>query len=118
MIIKIDDKILEKYQTNEELAKVIVDVLNGNFNYPNIDIYGEHLNDFPQFKTIINWNIIQEICQYYQDTFKLNNDLKKWEKACFHDNNKKSTNTQWGICSYKNCPFKDKILKFNISKGE
>jgi hypothetical protein len=41
MIIKIDDKTLEKYQTNEELSKVIVDILNGNFDYPGITIVGE-----------------------------------------------------------------------------
>ena len=69
-----------------------------------------------QLKYIINWNIMQEICNYYKDTFNFDNNLKKWEKGCFHDNNKKSTNTQWGICSYTNCPFQDEILKCNIDK--
>ena len=54
MIIRISDKMLEKYKTNEEIAKVIIDILNGDFKYPGIEIYSEPLEDLPYFHKCLN----------------------------------------------------------------
>jgi hypothetical protein len=54
MIIRISDETLEKYKTNEEIAKVIVDILNGDFKYPGIEIYSEPLENLSYFHEYLN----------------------------------------------------------------
>lgn len=44
MIIKINDEILEN-KTDKEKGKIIADILQGNFNVPGLEIYGEPPED-------------------------------------------------------------------------
>lgn len=56
---------------------------------------------------IINWEILQKMCKYFNQRFDLNMNLR------FKCTNKlnKSYDCSWSNCNYKDCPFRDFILR-------